>query len=491
MAQLLLDGIAPYTQAYSMKLPGIYALYAFILSTLGQTHSAIHLGLLFVNTGTVLLVFWLARQWLAPLGALAAAAAFAILSLGRPVAGLFANAEHFVLPFALGGLVLAWRAPGRSKPWWLLTSGVLLGTGFVVKQHGAAFAGCGLLFAWMEGPKPDSWKRRARRIAWMSAGIAIPYSVTCLTFAVSGAFSEFWFWTFEYPIAYTSQINASSGLANLTSATAAVFAQSPVIWTFSAVGLAAIRLGARTRATSNAVWALAGLSFLATCPGLFFRPHYFLLVLPAAAVLFGASVQIACDLTERRRPGTTGLLVASALVLLAAGDAMLRQGRMLFQMSPAEVSRYTHRANPFPEALEFGRYIRDHSDPDDRLAVMGSEPQILFYANRRSATPYIYMYPMMELHDDALRMQHEMIAGVEAAEPRFLIVVRSGASWLPREGSHREVFAWLAQYQDLYHPIAVAEILSKERTRYRWGDEVRWPPEPATWIALMERIEPK
>jgi hypothetical protein len=134
---------------------------------------------------------------------------------------------------------------------------------------------------------------------------------------------------------------------------------------------------------------------------------------------------------------------------------------------------------------------KQHSDPGDRLAVMGSEPQILFYADRRSATPYIYMYPLMELHEDAARMQQELIAGIEAAEPRFLIVVRSRASWLPRPESHPQVFDWLAEYQERYHPVAVAEVLSRERTRTRWGDEVRWPPEPETWIALMERIESK
>jgi len=491
VAQLLLDGVAPYTQAYSMKLPGIYAAYAVMLGALGQTHSAIHLGLLFVNAITILLVFFLAREWLDPPGAAAGAAAFALLSLGRPVAGLFANAEHFVLPFAIGGLILICRTSRNAKPWWLLTSGVLLGIGIVMKQHGVAFAACGLLFAWLLGAREDARKVRATRIGWMALGITLPYAATCLTFAAFGAFEEFWFWTVKYASAYTSQIELSIGMSNLGSAVAALVRAAPLIWFLVLAGVVAIWLSPRTRENAPIVLAFAGLSFLSTCPGLFFRPHYFLLALPAAGVLLGATFQWVTELGERRISAVAGFVVAIALTLAALGDALLRQGPMLFRMTPVEVARYTYGANPFPEALELGDYLRDHSDPTDRIAVVGSEPQILFYAHRRSATPYIYMYPMMDIHDYALTMQQEMISGIEAAKPRFLVVVRSRASWLTRQGSHLGIFDWLAEYQDLYHPLGVAEILSQERTRYRWGEEVRWPPSSETWIALMERIEQK
>src|SRR5579863_5181673 len=47
--QLLLQGIPPYSLAYNMKLPGIYAAYAGILWLYGQSPTAIHLGLLLIN----------------------------------------------------------------------------------------------------------------------------------------------------------------------------------------------------------------------------------------------------------------------------------------------------------------------------------------------------------------------------------------------------------------------------------------------------------
>lgn len=51
--QLMLRGIPPYQLAYNMQLPGTYAAYAVILKFLGETPTAVHLGLLLVNPATL------------------------------------------------------------------------------------------------------------------------------------------------------------------------------------------------------------------------------------------------------------------------------------------------------------------------------------------------------------------------------------------------------------------------------------------------------
>ena len=47
--QLMLQGIPPYQLAYNMKFPGVYAAYALIMLSFGQTSVGIHFGLLVVN----------------------------------------------------------------------------------------------------------------------------------------------------------------------------------------------------------------------------------------------------------------------------------------------------------------------------------------------------------------------------------------------------------------------------------------------------------
>ena len=53
IGQLMLEGIAPYKLAYSMKLPGTAAAYALIMSIFGQTTSALHLCLIFINAASI------------------------------------------------------------------------------------------------------------------------------------------------------------------------------------------------------------------------------------------------------------------------------------------------------------------------------------------------------------------------------------------------------------------------------------------------------
>src|SRR2546428_5739106 len=48
-AQLLLQGVPPYAQAYNLKLPGIYGVYAAILAAVGPSPAAVQLGPLVVN----------------------------------------------------------------------------------------------------------------------------------------------------------------------------------------------------------------------------------------------------------------------------------------------------------------------------------------------------------------------------------------------------------------------------------------------------------
>ena len=60
--QLLLQGIPPYKLAYSMKFPGTYVAYAITMFFFGQTVTAIHLGLLLVNSATSALIFFIGKR---------------------------------------------------------------------------------------------------------------------------------------------------------------------------------------------------------------------------------------------------------------------------------------------------------------------------------------------------------------------------------------------------------------------------------------------
>ena len=211
MAQLMLKGVPPYAAAYSMKLPGIYAVYAVILAVFGQTHIAIHTGLIIVNAATILVIFWLAKGLFGPLAAVTAAGAYAIMSLAMSVLGLSANAEHFVILPALIGIILIARSSEHRKLAVIFAAALLLGLAFIIKQHGiffAVFASLYLLYSDLRH-RPIKWKRAVVSQIVFAAGVVIPFALVCLVLQQAGVFEKFWFWTFTYARKYATAVPLS------------------------------------------------------------------------------------------------------------------------------------------------------------------------------------------------------------------------------------------------------------------------------------------
>ncbi len=470
--QLLLQGVPPYQLAYNMKFPGTYVAYAVILGLFGQTVRAIHLGLLLVNAGAIMLVFLLARRLSGPLAGVASAATYALLSLGGPVLGFATHATHFVILAALGGvLLLLVGLDGRRGA--LVWSGVLFGVAILAKQPGVFFLAFGALYLlwrrWREGVLVSSGT--ARELGLLLGGAAIPLALTFAALGLAGVFDKFWFWTIRYAREYTTELTLGQGLVEFRNQFVPIVGAAPLLWLIAAGSLFGFLLRrGRPQAAPFFVGFLA-FSFLAVCPGLYFRQHYFVVFLPAVALLVGQAVARSAEVW--RGPGHPPWLAAvpSAVVAVALGSGLWQQRELLFELSPFQVSRAFYGSNPFPESPEIARYIAAHTSPADRIAVVGSEPQIYFYSQRRSGTGYIYTYGLVENQPYARRMQEEMIREIEAARPEFLVFVNIWTSWLIRRGAPDLVFEWVRAYGQAHYEVrGLVEILPTGESRSLWGD---------------------
>ena len=128
--------------------------------------------------------------------------------------------------------------------------------------------------------------------------------------------------------------------------------------------------------------------------------------------------------------------------------------------------------NPFPEAVQVGDYLKSHASPGARIAVLGSEPEIYFYAHRHSATGYIYTYSLMEPQTHALEMQKEMIAEIEAARPEFVVFVNVPASFGRLPDSETLILSWADAYlRSRYEKIGIVDM--NDPTDYVWGDDAQ------------------
>jgi len=474
--QLILKGVPPYLEAYNMKFPGTYYAYALIMALFGQTARGIHVGLMLVNAGAALIVFAIARRLADDLCAAVAATAFLILSLDRWILGIFAHATHFVLLPALGGLLLLLVARESERLWPSLAGGTLLGMAVLMKQHALVFVPLGVgLVAWpTTGKSRASWTRSAMKDALVCIGTTLPLGIVAVMLYRQGVLDRFWLWAVRYAKEYVSEVPLSFAWTVLSDKFTKVTHSTLVLWLVAAVGLVALALDRWPPLTRFFVFGLLATSFLGICPGFYFREHYFILLLPAIALLVGITAVSVRRLLSRRFSPVVSLNVTIAVLTALAALFVVRERSYLFSMTPRELIRSRYGTNPFIEASEIARYIKERTGEQERIVVVGSEPEIYFYADRRSASGYIYTYALMEPQAYATRMQDEMIREIDGAHPKFLVIVDVYASWLARPESSRKIIEWAKQYvRECYELVGVADIVSRSETRLAWGDGVR------------------
>ena len=473
-AQLLLDGVPPYEQAVNMKLPGIYLVYAGILAVFGETARGIHMGLLLANLAAAVLAGSLARRTFRSGGAgLAAAAAFLAFTLGPRVQGPWANAEAFLLPFVLlaGVLFVRTLEKERRLPG-LAATGLALGCSVLVKQHGVFFclAAGGTLVGWHLARSPRQLGALVREALVLIGATLVPYLLTVAWLAFAGVFDRFWFWTWTYARTYTGQYDAGDIPERLRlMAPGTLQAVWPLV-VVAGLGIVGGLALARTRRAGLALSFLALLSFAAVSVGFHYRPHYFQLLAPVVALGCGGFVALASA-----RPAVLGL---GAVAALAVAYVPFEERSRLFELTPQELAAQTYSINCFDAMPEVGEYLAELVPEGERFVVIGSEPQLYFYADRRPATSYVYTYALMEEQPYALQMHGEMAGEIEEAEPDVAVFVYVPTTWLRQESSERYIFDWAEKY--LYGWDKTGVLLNTNgRRQFFTGEQarnVRVPP---------------
>ncbi|MGZ6275480.1 MAG: ArnT family glycosyltransferase [Syntrophales bacterium] len=488
--KLILQGFQPYVSFYSMKMPGIYGAYALLISIFDETSTGIHLGLMIVNLATLPLIYLLGKKLFNEWVGFAASAAFTFFSVLQSVQGVSAHAEHFVVFLALGGVLLLLRAADKENPVLFFFSGLLFGLAFMMKQHGAffaAFAGFYLLFT-ERRRQPFVLSRFFLKSLLFFFGLLTPFGVTCLFFLCIGSFDTFWFWTYRYAREYVSMMTPAQAFLHFKLNFVSIVLAAPLLWILAGIGLSAIYWNDTARLRSLFIGSFFIFSIMAIMPGFYFRPHYFVLILPVISLFIGIAINSIRSLLSKGPvivKNSTPLLILLTCLLIS----VYQNKAFLFESGPIEASRMMNGCNPFPESVTIGKYIKDHSSKEDLIAVIGSEPQIYFYANRNAATRFIYTYPLMEKHPYSLQMQKQMAQEIELSRPKFLVFINTQYSWLVESNSHHFIFDWFRDFhQRFYSRVGVVDLTCEIMPHFYWDESSKGrSPKSRDWIEIYER----
>jgi Dolichyl-phosphate-mannose-protein mannosyltransferase len=373
--------------------------------------------------------------------------------------------------------------------------------------------------------------RLVRDLGWFALGWLLPYGLTCLVLWWAGAFHQFVFWTITYAAQYASAIPIVRGPDVLRATLNAVVGPNLILWVLPWVGALVMwwesrldgdslrskvqslksnirsprsevegeEAGARQSSIANRqsqipcprffLTVLLFCSFASASVGLYFREHYFILVLPVLALLTGVAVSRGLYLLKHDQTIELFLAVPIlGLFVIAVCAALIGHGAVWLALTPEQAIRSTYGSTLFAETVRVADYLKAHAAPDARVAVLGSEPEIYFYSRRRAATGHLYMYPLMEEHPYALKLQEQVIGEIERARPEYVIYVDDEYSWLTQPSSPQKLFEWWKDYWaanlDLVQTIGFQEGLARGMDMDKPPKE---PPVPYHILILKRR----
>ncbi len=490
--QLILDGEIPYVSFYEMKPPGLFYAYALVILIFGDTVEGVHAGFLVINVLTLVCVFVLGRRLLGDLGGLLSAASFGLLSSGAEVCGFTAQAEHLVVLFSTAGLVFVSRAQKTEWGLSLFAGGVSLGIACLIKQTGALFVLLGGILVLARGIPCRSVAPRNmfRALLAYGSGVLLMLAAAYVAMLRMGVFEEFLFWAYKYPRAYATEIRVSEGMILFQRTLRYVTENYEPLWLLSSAGLVLtpfLKVAVRVKVF---IYLFSVASFLTLFSGLRFYGHYWLQVCPAAALLAGTALCTVRQLLTRLL-GRAGSAAVTCGILVALIASILHSEReYYFKPDANEILRRVYEMNPFPEAKVIGDFIRERSNnEEDRIALLGSEPEIYFYAGRKAASRHAYFSYLVSNHPYHGRWQKEFMQDVERNRPKFLVLISSQPSLLVHLDAEIGIFSWVAALvKQHYELIGYADMKEGRPTVYAFDDQVdELTPGGRDFIAVYQR----
>jgi hypothetical protein len=334
----------------------------------------------------------------------------------------------------------------------LVWAGLLLGFAFTVKQPSVVF----ILFSigvLMLGD--GSFLQKTGRAFVLGLASLLPFGAIVAYFYAQGRFDDFWLWTFTMPTAQT--VSADDSLFYLKTLVPRMIGNHWLFW-----GLGLLSLGTLPFSNfpkSSKYWAvgLLILSILSAAIGLGFMPHYFIPAIPWAALGIAASL---FWLVEKFASGNKGLLATLAAFLIFV--PVLMNFDYFFKPNYPQILEKCYPWNGFAEAKAVSMELKKRLKPGERIAILGSEPEINYYTGTEHCSPQLYMYPVIREHKLKQQFQQQFLRNLAECDAKYVVLTASEASWMPGFAEtpffKRDIFPKISERYDLIGRANIGQV---------------------------------
>jgi len=490
IGNLFLHGVTPFKDAYSMKLPGTSLMYAFFMLFLGRTDRAIHWGLLLMNISTMCLLYYAFKKMFNSFLGLTTATIYGLMAIGLPFIGFAAHATHFICFYTAIALLLLTNFFKSGKLLTLFLIGLMMGMAFLMKQQAAFLVlfFAVFLFIYMKMEKKQSFPEIVRRFLFFGSGVVMPYIIVFLIIVCTGQFHDFWLWTVKYASEYEGIKDWYAISLYFRVSFTPAWILYGYLWVTAALGLLVLYWTPYTRLQKLFVLGYFIGSACTLSSGFYFRPHYYIVILPAVGLLTGIFIEFLVRLIRKLTEELKlpyKLIALSVLVLIT----MCVCYDYYFNDRVNAVCDRSYWGNPFSEVPRIAKYIKDNSSDTDKIAVLGSEPEFYFYTDRTAATGYLYTYPLVDQQPYNEIMQQQMIQEIEKNKPTFIVFCNILYSWVAQPGTPKDIFEWGNKYTHTnYKALAFIDFFNIGGWHAFWGDDIKKRnTEPQAFMIIFKR----
>jgi hypothetical protein len=353
-----------------------------------------------------------------------------------------------VLPL-IGSVYAFARAHEERDVRWFLVAGVLGGVAALTKQVAATnLIALSILVLWRHRSEIGV---AVKGLTWLMAGALATLGVALVPFVLTSSTGDFFYATVHYNQLYSGSLSLHDRL---------VFALRNVPYSVNAAllpialvvaALWGLRSHPRDQFDQLAVLSLAAAGAGTVLSGFFF-PHYFVVLLPFAAILGGPLlVKLAANL--RHQPVLLAVVLVTSAFTVAANLPAFRASSP--EARHAVKFKAVGQAERENSSDEVAAAIRALSGPDDAIYNYGRETQLYFYADRAPAIPHLY--DRVFLLDPATLP--EAISALTADPPRIIVDTANHAELKPAVKTFPDALrALLASRYDLVQELPYADI---------------------------------
>jgi 4-amino-4-deoxy-L-arabinose transferase-like glycosyltransferase len=437
----------PYRDWVDQKPPAIFWVYRAALALPLEPIPAVHFAALLFAAASSCALFFLALRFMSRFWAFMAATLFTLLSADPFAQGTAANTEVFMLlPLILSQIAFLKAADNPRNVLLMIVFGALTGVAIAFKQV-AAVNWFLLIALYPIFTAPEKrWRDAAAFAIWSFAGLFAIAGIIGLYFWTRHGLSELIDNVFTHNLEYIGAMTWSDRIHFCSETVARLARAETMVWGFAFAGLIALVV-----ARSGKWFAFLAGWFVTSMIGVsasgYFFPHYFQQLLPPLALIAVFGAQWLSDLSPWRSSWIPRALFGLLLVVLPLKTLW----PFWFSYTPADAVRRIYPGNFFAEMPEFAARIAQVTSSEQRVFVFGAEPELLFYAQRVSATRYIFLFPLYGPYRNAREKQMAAADEIQRAAPAAAVYVPNDLFFSP--GSDQYFTEWSLSYvQQKFYP---------------------------------------